>query len=264
MTGTPQQTLPMPMMNVMNGGQHAAGSTDVQEYMTIPVGAQTFEEAIRIEPGKANAHYNLAVLLARQNKHEQAIVHLRSALSVDSGDLSARYLLAQELLKLGRPDEALVEFSRVVQADPNNESALLEQVKLLYRKARFKEALDALEKGHAQYPQKGRTIVMLAYLLAASPELQLRNGARATELARSVYRTTRELGHGVLVAMALAEAGRCSEAADLQRGLIADAAQRSSTDLVAKLKADLKRYEVEPCRPAGDAALAGLTFFETN
>ena len=220
--------------------------------------AEQFEEAIRIEPGKANAHYNLAVIFARQNKHEQAIVHVRSALSVDSGDLSARYLLAQELLKVERLDEALVELSRVVEADPNNETALLQLVKLLYQKARFREALEAVEKGYAQYPHKGRTVVMLAYLLMASPELQLRNGARATELARSVYRATRELGHGVLVAMALAEAGRCREAADFQRGLIADAAQRSSTDLVAKLKAGLKRYEVQPCRPAGDASLSGL------
>ncbi|HEX5875826.1 MAG TPA: tetratricopeptide repeat protein [Pyrinomonadaceae bacterium] len=219
---------------------------------------EQFEEAIRIEPGNANAHYNLAVLLARQGKHEQAIVHVRSALSIDSGDLSARYLLAQELLKVERLDEALEEFSHVVQADPNNESALLEQVKLLYRKARFKEALDAAEKGHAQYPHKGRTVVMLAYLLAASPALELRNGARAVELAQTVYKATRELGHGVLVATALAEAGRCSEAAHLQRGLIADAAKRSRTDLVVKLKADLKQYELQPCRPAGDASLSEL------
>ena len=212
---------------------------------------EQFEEAIRIDPGKANAHYNLAVLHARQNKHVRAIVHLRSALSIDSGDLGARYLLAQELLKLDRPDEALVEFTRVVQADPNNETALLEQVKLLYRKQQFKEALDAIEKSHAQHPQKGRTVVMLAYILAASPELQLRNGARAVELAQSVYKATAALQHGALVAMALAEAGRCSEAADLLRGLITDAAQQPiSTDLLTKWKADLKRYEAQPCRPA--------------
>ncbi|MDB5186793.1 MAG: eno [Candidatus Saccharibacteria bacterium] len=48
MTGTTNQSLPLPMMNVMNGGQHAAGSTDVQEYMIIPVGADTFADAIRI------------------------------------------------------------------------------------------------------------------------------------------------------------------------------------------------------------------------
>lgn len=48
MTDTTVQSLPMPMMNVMNGGQHAAGSTDVQEYMIIPLSAETFLDAMRI------------------------------------------------------------------------------------------------------------------------------------------------------------------------------------------------------------------------
>lgn len=48
LTGTQSQSLPLPMMNVMNGGQHAAGSTDVQEYMIIPVGAQSFTHAIQM------------------------------------------------------------------------------------------------------------------------------------------------------------------------------------------------------------------------
>lgn len=41
-------TLPMPMINVMNGGQHALGATDIQEYMIVPVGAKTFADAIRM------------------------------------------------------------------------------------------------------------------------------------------------------------------------------------------------------------------------
>lgn len=40
-------TLPVPMMNIMNGGKHAAGATDLQEYMIMPVGAETFREGLR-------------------------------------------------------------------------------------------------------------------------------------------------------------------------------------------------------------------------
>ena len=43
-----KMSLPMPMMNVMNGGEHAAWSTDFQEYMIIPASAGTIEEAIRM------------------------------------------------------------------------------------------------------------------------------------------------------------------------------------------------------------------------
>lgn len=39
--------LPVPMMNIMNGGAHAAGSTDIQEFMIVPHGAPNFREALR-------------------------------------------------------------------------------------------------------------------------------------------------------------------------------------------------------------------------
>jgi enolase len=40
--------LPVPMMNIINGGKHAAGSTDIQEFMIMPVGAPTFSDAVRV------------------------------------------------------------------------------------------------------------------------------------------------------------------------------------------------------------------------
>lgn len=40
-------TIPMPMMNVLNGGRHARGSTDMQEYLLIPIGAKSVVEGIR-------------------------------------------------------------------------------------------------------------------------------------------------------------------------------------------------------------------------
>ena len=41
-------TLPVPMLNVINGGAHAANSIDLQEFMVVPVGAPTFGEGLRI------------------------------------------------------------------------------------------------------------------------------------------------------------------------------------------------------------------------
>ena len=40
-------TLPVPMMNILNGGKHAADSTDLQEFMVMPVGASSFSEGLR-------------------------------------------------------------------------------------------------------------------------------------------------------------------------------------------------------------------------
>lgn len=41
-------TLPVPMLNILNGGKHAAGSTDFQEFMVVPTGARNFAHALQI------------------------------------------------------------------------------------------------------------------------------------------------------------------------------------------------------------------------
>ena len=41
-------TLPVPLMNVLNGGAHAGNSLDIQEFMLVPVGADTFRDALRM------------------------------------------------------------------------------------------------------------------------------------------------------------------------------------------------------------------------
>jgi enolase len=45
--GVSARTLPVPMMNILNGGKHADNSTDMQEYMILPIGAPSFREALR-------------------------------------------------------------------------------------------------------------------------------------------------------------------------------------------------------------------------
>jgi len=46
--GTNAKTLPVPMMNILNGGKHADNNLDFQEFMIIPAGAKSFSEALRI------------------------------------------------------------------------------------------------------------------------------------------------------------------------------------------------------------------------
>ena len=45
--GITAATLPLPMMNILNGGAHAANNLDIQEFMIVPVGAESFAEALR-------------------------------------------------------------------------------------------------------------------------------------------------------------------------------------------------------------------------
>jgi enolase len=46
--GVNANTLPIPMMNILNGGQHADNKIDIQEFMIMPVGAESFSEALRM------------------------------------------------------------------------------------------------------------------------------------------------------------------------------------------------------------------------
>jgi enolase len=48
LVGNTTFTIPMPMLNILNGGKHAEGSTDIQEFMIMPVGASDFQMAMRM------------------------------------------------------------------------------------------------------------------------------------------------------------------------------------------------------------------------
>ena len=61
--GVAARTLPVPMMNILNGGKHAEDSTDLQEFMVMPVGAPSFQEALRW--GAETYHSLKRVLKAR-------------------------------------------------------------------------------------------------------------------------------------------------------------------------------------------------------
>jgi enolase len=61
--GTTAYTLPVPMMNILNGGAHADSSVDFQEFMVMPVGASSFAEALRM--GAAIFHALRDILKSR-------------------------------------------------------------------------------------------------------------------------------------------------------------------------------------------------------
>jgi enolase len=58
--GVNAKLLPVPMMNIINGGEHAANNLDIQEFMIMPLGAETFAEALRMG---AETFHNLKKLL---------------------------------------------------------------------------------------------------------------------------------------------------------------------------------------------------------
>jgi enolase len=61
---TPSKSLPMPMLNILNGGEHADNNIDIQEFMIIPSNAKSFQEAMR---WSSEIYWNLKNILKQQS-----------------------------------------------------------------------------------------------------------------------------------------------------------------------------------------------------
>ncbi len=62
--GVNGKILPVPMMNILNGGKHADNNVDIQEFMIAPAGAESFREALRMG---AEVFHNLKKVLSKRN-----------------------------------------------------------------------------------------------------------------------------------------------------------------------------------------------------
>ncbi len=62
--GNDAKILPVPLMNILNGGSHADNNLDIQEFMIAPIGAPTFSEAIRMA---CEVFHNLKAILKKDN-----------------------------------------------------------------------------------------------------------------------------------------------------------------------------------------------------
>ena len=211
-----------------------------------------FRAALKYDPDNLNAHFNLGVELSKKNEFNEAITHFQTVLRLNPDDIEARRGLAKALVKAQHEEDAINHFLKVIERVPADEPSLLSVSALLVEKSRYKEARHLLDRANRRFPERGLTAHDLARLLAACPDTSLRNGKRALELATKVYETRNTPTHAETLAMALAEVGRCDEAATLQRQLVDWAAELKKNELVVRFKRDLVRYEKgRPCRPGG-------------
>ena len=210
---------------------------------------QQFRAAIDVDPQNLPAHFNLGMLLAGQGDHADAIEQFRAVIERASDDVEANRELARSLSRLGREEEAIDALRTVVSLDPRDEDSLQDLSIVLIRRGWYDEAHALLDRANRLFQDRGRTAAALARLLAASPDPLLSDGERALDLAMAVYRARPTPADGETVVMALAELGRCGEAADWQRRLLAAAERDGDGALAGRLRNDMGRYERSPCRP---------------
>ncbi len=90
--------LPVPMMNIINGGKHAAGSTDIQEFMIMPVGALTFSTGLQMG---ANIFHSLGKILHEKGYGTTVGDEGGYAPAVKNGNKEALDLIALAVEKAG-------------------------------------------------------------------------------------------------------------------------------------------------------------------
>ena len=162
------------------------------------------------------------------------------------GDAETRRTLGEVLVRLGRPAEALPHLEAAVVAAPGDEAARLAEADALLRLGEERRALERLEAAHGVLPGEGRIAHLLARLLASAADPALRDGARAVDLAARVWQAQPLPAHGVTLALALAQAGRCEEAAALAQRL----AREATAPADAQLRALAEGFAAgPPCPP---------------
>jgi tetratricopeptide (TPR) repeat protein len=206
-----------------------------------------FRKAVASRPDSVTARINLGAALTQVGDVNGAVEQFEEAIRLEPGKVNAHYNLAVLLARQNKHEQAITHLRSALRIEGNDLNARL---------------LLALELKNAEHGDESLLeYARLAYLLAASPQTEHRNGARALDLAERVYTATHAAQHGALVALALAELGRCSEAAGWQRRMITAAEKEGNADLLGKLRAGLKLYDnVQSCRPGTETPLTNLLF----
>lgn len=91
-------TLPMPMLNILNGGKHAAGSTDIQEFMIMPVGSNTLDRGLQVA---SEIYHALGKVLRSKGFATTVGDEGGYAPSVSGGSEEAVKLIAEAIEKAG-------------------------------------------------------------------------------------------------------------------------------------------------------------------
>jgi tetratricopeptide (TPR) repeat protein len=210
-----------------------------------------YTHALKLAPDNAVAHQNRAICLTQMGRRSEAVRHYRTAIRLDPGLKPSYFHLANELMRLREFEEAAQLYAKAVSFEPGNSFARFMEALALVRLGRHAEARARLEAGLAALPEDLDLTYALARLLASSPQSAVRDGARALQLARKLFRagTAADIEYAQTLAMALAETGQFDQALKIQQAMIEEARRSARPDVASLLERNYKLYASrQPCR----------------
>jgi tetratricopeptide (TPR) repeat protein len=214
-----------------------------------------YQKAIDLE-NNPRAYYGLGLVQARGDVDEDAARSFARAVELDPSLKQARIELAKTYERLGRTEAALTAYAELLRSDPLNAVARLRSAICLVRLRRHREAVEQLERDVADFPGEPAFAHVLARLLVASPDADVRDATRAVGMLQALSQVLRDVSFGETIAMAMAEVGRFDEAVAWQRRSIDFARRAGHEELAEQMWNRLRLYEDrQPCREpwqAGD------------
>ena len=209
-----------------------------------------FERALALDANDWQSHLGLGSARVELGDPKAALQPLAEAVRLASNEPDPRYMQCVAQLRSGNPSLARESLAKLVEAHPGHEQARALLVQLLRAAGQDGAAREYLESGLSLSPQHFGMRFVLAWLLATSTADEVRDGARAVELAEALLAELPGDPERLdVLAAALAEDGRFVEAQ--QRGAEALAALPvgAADGLRAALEARLVGYrEGRPMR----------------
>lgn len=175
---------------------------------------EILQQTRQSHPDNRTALFNLGSLYRQTGQLDQA----RAALELYEQDYEYDVQAIAELIAIDRQqglyDQAMERCKRLLAVYPDNTTLWFTLAAVQVDAEQFAEARATLEAARESAPNDGNLVRALARLLAAAPDLSVRDGDAAIPLAEAVYQAQPSGASANLVAMAYAEAGQCTTAAD--------------------------------------------------
>ena len=207
--------------------------------------AEHFRRAIALKPDHAQAHNSLGGILQSMGLAPEAERHYRLAIESQPHHAGAHYNLANLLQREGKLDEAIAHYHLSLEIAPDVPETHSNLARTLMFQRKRASAVAAYREALRHNPNLVPSLGDLAWLLATSPEQELRNPPDSVRLAERAAQLTNYVDSVVLdrLAAAYASDGRFEQAAAAARQAMTLARQANDLDFADEVAGRLELYE---------------------
>ena len=149
-----------------------------------------FNTVIRLDPGHAPAHFNLALIATLQGRTDEAVAHLRAAIAARPGYAEAHNNLGIVLMQQGALAAADAQFRESLRIRPENADARYNLARTLVAEGRIADAVAEFQQAVVGKPDAPAMLDDLAWILATSTDAAIRAPGQAVTFAERAVQLT--------------------------------------------------------------------------